>query len=221
MCLRVVCLPLGSILCVFKGEIQRLSCLFGNFKKRKWAVSHIFSYFCHQLILTVKKGNPMNKSMRTVMLLLMSLLVMSCSTLTRNADDIIDDLRDARHAQYVNVGSGLLGLGRLISPTLAEASLGINSVQLLDLSKCNGNVREKFRKCLQNLYKNRYYEEIVASQHGYDSQMVLVRRDGQYVSEIVIADASDMTDALLVINGHINLENLERIINDRSSIFNK
>ena len=154
-------------------------------------------------------------------MLLLSLLVMSCGTLTRNADDIIDDLRDARHAQYVNVGSGLLGLGRLISPTLAEASLGINSVQMLDLSKCNGNVREKFRKHLQNLYKNRYYEEIVTNQRGRDNMMVLVRRDGQYVSEIVIADASDMTDALLVINGHINLDNLQRIIDDRSNYFIK
>ena len=154
-------------------------------------------------------------------MLLLSLLVMSCGTLTRNADDIIDDLRDARHAQYVNVGSGLLGLGRLISPTLAEASLGINSVQLLDLSKCNGNVRDKFRKHLQNLYKNRYYEEIVTNQRGRDNMMVLVRRDGQYVSEIVIADASDMTDALLVINGHINLDNLQRIIDDRSNYFIK
>ena len=167
------------------------------------------------------KGNPMNKSMRTVTMLLLSLLVMSCSTLVRNADDIIDDLRDARHAQYVNVGSGLLGLGKLISPTLADAGLGINSVQLLDLSKCSGNVREKFRKRLQNLYKNHYYEEIVASQHGRDNQMVLVRRDGQYVSEIVIADASNTTDAMIVINGHINLENLERIINDRGKYFIK
>ena len=154
-------------------------------------------------------------------MLLLSLLVMSCGTYSRNADDIIDDLRDARHAQYVNVGSGLLGLGRLISPTLAEASLGINSVQLLDLSKCNGNVRDKFRKHLQNLYKNRYYEEIVTNQHGRDNMMVLVRRDGQYVSEIVIADASDMTDAMVVINGHINLENLQRIIDGRSDYFIK
>ena len=163
----------------------------------------------------------MNKTMRTLTMLLLSLLVMSCGTYSRNADDIIDDLRDARHAQYVNVGSGLLGLGRLISPTLAEASLGINSVQLLDLSKCNGNVRDKFRKHLQNLYKNRYYEEIVTNQHGRDNMMVLVRRDGQYVSEIVIADASDMTDAMVVINGHINLENLQRIIDGRSDYFIK
>ena len=167
------------------------------------------------------KEKPMNKSMKTVTMLVLSLLVMSCGTYSRNADDIIDDLRDARHAQYVNVGSGLLGLGRLISPTLAEASLGINSVQLLDLSKCNGNVRDKFRKHLQNLYKNRYYEEIVTNQHGRDNMMVLVRRDGQYVSEIVIADASDMTDAMVVINGHINLENLQRIIDGRSDYFIK
>ena len=162
----------------------------------------------------------MNKTMRTVTMLLLSLMVMSCGVLSRNADDVINDLRDARHAQYVNVGSGLLGLGRLISPTLSEAGLGINSVQLLDLSKCNGNVREKFRKHIQNLYKSRYYEELVTNQSGYDTRTVLVRRDGQFVNEIVIANASDLTDAMVVINGHINLENVQRIIND-PNIFNK
>ena len=155
--------------------------------------------------------------MRTVTMLLLSLIVMSCSMLTRNAGDIIDDLRDARDAQYVNVGSGLLGLGRLISPTLSEAGLGINSVQLLDLSKCSPNVREKFRKRLLNLCRQHTYEEIMTTQHGYGEQKtVLVRRDGQYVNELVIANASDMSDAMVVINGHINIENLERIINDPS-----
>lgn len=163
----------------------------------------------------------MNKAMRTITLLLVSLLVMSCSMLSRNADDIINDLRDARHAQYVNVGSGLLGLGRLISPTLAEAGLGINSVQVLDLSKCSNGVRDKFRKHLQNLYKNRYYEEIVTTQQGFDHKTVLVRRDGQFANEIVIANASEMTDMMVVINGHINLENLERIINDQSNYFDR
>ena len=164
----------------------------------------------------------MNKTLRTVTLALLSLIVMSCSMLTRNADDIINDLRDARHAQYFNVGSGLLGLGRLISPTLSEAGLGITSVQLLDLSKCSPNVRDKYRKRLQNLYKQRSYEEIVTNPRGYgDQQTVLVRRDGQYLSEIVIANASEMTDAMVVINGHINLENLERIVNDQKNYFNR
>ncbi len=164
----------------------------------------------------------MNKTLRTVTLALLSFIVMSCSMLTRNADDIINDLRDARHAQYFNVGSGLLGLGRLISPTLSEAGLGITSVQLLDLSKCSPNVRDKYRKRLQNLYKQRSYEEIVTNQRGYgDQQTVLVRRDGQYLSEIVIANASEMTDAMVVINGHINLENLERIVNDQKNYFNR
>ena len=157
--------------------------------------------------------------MKKALLLLFSALVVSCSLYTRNADDIINDLRDARHAEYVNVGSGLLGLGRILSPTLSESSIGINSV--LDLSKCNGNVRDKFRKRLQNLYKNRYYEEIMTNQRGNDNLMVLARRDGQYVTELVLANASMTTDALVVINGHINIENVERIINDRSNYFIK
>ena len=163
----------------------------------------------------------MNKTVRTLSLLLMSLLVMSCSIMTRNADDIINDLRDARHAQYLNVGSGLLGLGRLLSPTLSEASVGITSVQVLDLSKCNANVRDKFRNRLHNLYKSRYYEELVTNQRHYDQQSVLVRRDGQYVREIVLANASEANDVLVVIQGHINLENVERIINDQRNYFTK
>ena len=154
--------------------------------------------------------------MKKLFVLLLPLLVISCGMLNHNASDIINDMRDARHAQYLNVGSGLLGLGRIISPTLAEASIGINSVQVLDLSKCSSSVRDKYRKRIQDLYKNRSYEVILANQNGYDTKTALVRRDGQYVSEIVLVNASDMSDVMVLIFGHINTEYLERIINDQS-----
>ena len=153
--------------------------------------------------------------------LLTTVILASCGMMYHNAQDIMNDMRDAKHAQYVNVGSGLLGLGRLLSPTLSEASIGISSVQVLDLSKCNVNVRDNYRKRIQNLYKDNSYEVIMANQNGYDSKTALVRRDGQYISEIVIANASDMTDAMVIINGHINAENLERILNDKNSVFNR
>jgi len=159
--------------------------------------------------------------MKKILFLLMTVLVVSCGMLHHNADDIINDMRDARHAQYVNVGSGLLGLGRMVSPTLSEASLGISSVQVLDLSKCNPNVRDKFRKRIMDLTKNRSYEEIVTNQTGYETRTALVRRDGQYVSEIVLVNASQASDVMLLIFGHINLENLERIVNDKSNYFIK
>ena len=158
---------------------------------------------------------------KLVFLLVLSVTVMSCGMLSHNADDMINDMRDARHAQYVNVDSGLLGLGRLLSPTLSEASIGINSVQVLDLSRCSGNVRDKFRNRIQNLYRNRSYEEIVTNQSGHETRTALVRRDGQYVSEIVLANSSDMNDVIVLITGHINVENLERIVNDKSNYFIK
>jgi len=145
----------------------------------------------------------------------------SCGMLSHNADDIINDMRDARHAEYYNVGSGLLGLGRLVSPTLSEASLGISSVQVLDLSKCAPNVREKFRKRIVDLSKNRSYEEIITSQSARDTKTALVRRDGQYASEVVLANAGGSSDVIVLIFGHINLENLERIVNDKSNYFIK
>ena len=166
-------------------------------------------------------NKSMTRGIVAPVLSLLSVLVMSCGLLSHNADDIINDMRDARNAQYVNVGSGLLGLGRLILPSLSEAGLGVNSVQLLDLSKCDVNVREKFRKRIQDLYKGRYYEEVLTSQRDYGQKTILVRRNGQYVSEIVIANADNTSDVMLLITGRINTANLERIINDHSNYFDK
>ena len=147
----------------------------------------------------------------------MALMMVSCGMLSHNADDIMNDMRDARHAQYFNVGSGLLGLGKLISPTLSDASIGISSVQVLDLSRCSGNVRDKFRKRINNLLKERTYEEVLTNQNGRETRTALVRRDGQYVSEIVLANSSDLNDVMVLVYGHINTENLQRIINDQSN----
>lgn len=155
------------------------------------------------------------KMMRTAAMVLLSVLVVSCGMLSHNANDIIDDMRDARNAQYVNVGSGLLGLGRLVLPSISQAGLGISSVRVLDLSKCQTNVREKFRKRIQELYKNRSYEEVIANQNGLDTRTALVRKNGQYVTEIVLANADATSDAIVVVEGRINFENLERIINEQ------
>jgi len=167
------------------------------------------------------KVKLMSKTMRTVTMLLLSAMVISCGLLHRTADDIIDDMRDARNAEYINVGSGLLGLGRLLSPTLAEANLGISSIEVLDLSKCNVNVRDKFRNRINDLYKNRYYEEIVTKQGSYDSYTALVHSDGQFVDELVIARASDMKDMIVLIRGHIRIQDVERIANDQHNYFNR
>ena len=165
------------------------------------------------------KEKRISKTLRTAVMMLMSVLVISCGMLSHNAGDIIDDMRDARNAQYVNVGSGLLGLGRLVLPTLSQSNIGITSVRVLDLSKCAPNVREKFRNRIQGLYKNRSYEEIITNQSGRENLSVLVRRDGQYVREVVLANANATTDALVVVCGHISLENVERIINDQKNYF--
>lgn len=161
-----------------------------------------------------------NNAMKSVALLLLSLLVVSCGMLHNNADSLVNHMRDARHAQYVNVGSGLLGLGRILSPSLSEAGLGISSVQYLDLTKCSFSDREKYRKSVLNLSKNRSYDVVMTQQDGYDTRTALVRRDGQHVNEIVIAKASELSDVIVVIHGHINVENLERIVNDQNRYFN-
>ena len=80
--------------------------------------------------------------MKRFFLLAISALMIAAASWARTADDIISELRDAKHAQYVNVGSGLMGLARIFSAAIPNSNSGVSSIRMLDLSDCKGSVRD-------------------------------------------------------------------------------
>lgn len=132
----------------------------------------------------------------------------------RTADDIISDLRDAKHAQYVNVGKGLMGLARMLGDNIPGTNSGITSVRMLDLSDCKDSVRDKFRKRVRDLYKDSSYEEMMTSEKDDNRSVLLMRGDGDYVDEVVLVQTSETSDLIVVVRGHISLDDVAKITND-------
>jgi len=152
--------------------------------------------------------------MRKLWLLLVLALVIPASAWARSADDIVSEFRDEKHAQYVNVGPGMLSLARMFTLGIPGVNQGISAIRALDLSDCSGGVRDKFRKRVKDLRNDYTYEEMVTSRKDDDQSLVLLHNDGQYVDELVILTVSDDDNAIVVIKGRISIEDVERIAND-------
>jgi len=155
--------------------------------------------------------------MKKKLLILLSIMLLTpVALLARSADDIVSEFRDSKHAQYVNVGRGMLRLARIFTPEAADAARGITSIRVLDLSDCKDGVRNKFRKRVKDLRDDLSYEEMVTSNKDSEQSLVLMRSDGTYVSEIVVVQTSNTSDAIVVIRGNISLDDVERITRDGS-----
>jgi len=152
--------------------------------------------------------------MKKLLIMLLLALMLPVAGWSRNADDIVNEFRDAHHAQYVNVGRGMLSLARIFTPGLPSAKHGITAVRALDLSDCKDGVRDKFRKRVASLRNDPTYEEMVTSDKDDSHSMVLMHNDGYYVDEIVVVSAGDGNDSIVVIRGKISLDEVERIVND-------
>jgi len=154
--------------------------------------------------------------MKRFLLMLILAMLLPVATWARGGDDIVNEFRDAKHAQYVNVGPGMLRLAQLFTPGVPNASHGLRSVRVLDLTDCKDGVRERFHQRVQNLRYDTGYEEMVTSEGDKDNSMVLLHSDGTYADELVVVQDGDGGSAIVVIRGRIPLDDVERIARDDS-----
>ena len=122
--------------------------------------------------------------------------------------------------QFLNSFSGTAGVERVkIGPLVMKLSgmftetMGISSVEVLDLSGCRADVKERFRKGLRTI-KDPRYEPLVSVNEGKETVRILVRMEDNLIRELVIATSDDKDQALIRLKGKIKPKDLQKIIED-------
>jgi len=144
-------------------------------------------------------------------ILLMAVVLSSLTMWARTADEIINELRDEKHAQYITIGPTLLQLARGASSDIPSMAENITSVDVLNVEKCSGGVRKKFASRVDDMRKDARYEEAVSSTRDDERVYVLFASHGNIISEIVIATVGN-DYALVQIKGDMTREQLEEIM---------
>jgi len=153
--------------------------------------------------------------MKKIMLIL-ALLVLGQTALARTGDDVVNEFRDEKHAEYVNIGPAMFQMAKIFGQGLPESAQHLTSVRVLDLSDCSSGARKKFEKRCKDLRDNGDYEELAVASRDASRSTVLVRSRDGIVTELVIFQAGGHKESIAVIRGQIPLSEVSEIAGDPS-----
>ncbi len=139
-----------------------------------------------------------------------SLALLCCCTFgyAQNMEQFLDSFSSKAGVERVKIGPFMM---KLASPF--TGNMGIRSIEVLDLSECRDEVKDKFRKGLRTI-KDPRYEPLVAVNDTDETVRVLVRMDKVMIRELVIATSDGEDQSLVRIKGKIKPKHLKKIIED-------
>ena len=143
--------------------------------------------------------------MKIKSLLLATLL---CATSTCFANDLtkyFDTLAKQKKVEYVKVNSMMLKLSKAFMP-----DLDLESVEIINIGKCDQTTKEKITEEIQTL-EDPEYESIVKSDDKGRRVKVFFRTKEKVIEEIVTYGMDDKNGALFRMKGKIKPEDLEKI----------
>lgn len=136
-------------------------------------------------------------------------LVCCCSFgYAENMEHFLNSFSSKAGVERVKIGPLVMKLSSMFTETM-----GVSSIEVLDLSECREEVKEKFRNGLRTI-KDPEYEPLVTVNEDDETVRILVRIDDDLIRELVIATSDDEDHALIRIKGKIKPEDLGKIIEE-------
>ena len=143
------------------------------------------------------------------------LMLLSCQlAFCQTAGSVFDDFRDKKHAEYISVPRLLTAVAasKMKDGKLASVVKNVKEAKVLTLNDCSKSVRRKFAKKVTALSK-KGYDNFTGMKSGKDKDItVLVKQDGETISEIVALVLNDEVCVGILVVGSINVDDVAALI---------
>mgnify|MGYP000881825103 CR=1 FL=1 len=143
------------------------------------------------------------------------LLLLTCQlAFCQTANDVFNEYRDKKHAEYVSVPKLLMTIaaGKVKDGNTAALLNEVDEAKVLTLSDCSSGVRKKFAKKIVALSDDGYSEFTGVKKGKSEGMNILVKQKGDTITEVVALSASDNTCVGILITGDIKAEDVAAII---------
>lgn len=135
-----------------------------------------------------------------------------------NAKQLFAEFKDAENADYVSIPSLLMKMGRMFmdddedkSDAGADLAKKINSMKVLDLEKCSGNVKRRFMKRVNELNTDGY-EELMRVNDENEKVKILIREEGTTIKEVLFVCSGPEDCALIQFTGDFKESDIEILV---------
>ena len=155
--------------------------------------------------------------MRTILITL-ALLAMSIVGKAQSIDTILEQFKNEKNVTLVAMPKDLIALAALSSgdKDAAKYLKSIDRLRVLSLEDADKTVRDNFFAAFKKLELKDYNDVIRATSDG-EKVRILTKEGKNDITSLVICaiDADDGDCALVVIDGHINPNDIDSIINSK------
>ena len=150
--------------------------------------------------------------MKKILFTLM-LLVTAQWACAQTALSIMNEYRNEKKAEYVNVPRAMMSIiaGKVKNDRAQHVLRDVREVKMLTLDDCRKKVRRSFTKKMMEL-SNKGYEEYTRMKTGDDNILVLVKQGDQYINEIVVLMNDDDDCSAIYVNGNINRSDIGAVV---------
>lgn len=162
----------------------------------------------------IKKN--MKKMMKKTAMLLMLMMVFAAQTLSaRSAKDLIDEYKTKDKAEYTYVSPAMMMLAKVAvakyDKEVGQVLNKVTSVRILTLDACKLKVKKKFNKEV-NSFDEEEYQPLVMKDGTYDGFRVLVKSDGEALSEVILLKADYNKCTMIQVEGHIGMDDIQNLV---------
>lgn len=155
--------------------------------------------------------------MRTILITL-ALLAMSIVGKAQSIDTILEQFKNEKNVTLVDMPKDLIALATSSSgdKDAAKYLKSIDRLRVLSLEDADKTVRDNFFAAFKKLELKDYNDVIRATSDG-EKVRILTKEGKNDITSLVICaiDADDGDCALVVIDGHINPNDIDSIINSQ------
>ena len=138
-----------------------------------------------------------------------------------NPDEIFDSFRNEPQAECVRVPKLLLKLGTTFAAVDADdreerqalkLASKLSSVRVLDLDDCSRDVKARFADETDRL-EEKGYETLVRVNDDGEKVRICLRRENDYITELLIVNRSDDDASMVQLKGHILDSEIGKLMN--------
>ena len=146
----------------------------------------------------------------------LAMMIACHGVFAQNIDDIFNQFKDKQGAEYVNITSFVLKLGRVfMDKDIQENRLmkGVKTIKVLEMEDCSSNVKKELQYEIAQLEKNGY-ETLVRTKEKDETVNLLAKMDKDAIKELVIFFTDKDECGLTLMKGKIKKEDINVMIND-------
>ena len=138
-----------------------------------------------------------------------------------NPDEIFDSFRNEPQAECIQVPKILLKMGTTFAAVSADdngerqalsMASKLSSVRVLDLDDCSRDVKARFADETDRL-EEKGYDTLVRVNDDGEKVRICLRRENDYITELLIVNRSDDDASMVQLKGHILESEIGKLMN--------